>query len=74
LQYRNVDFLSGESLALSATLGKRLKKFNVNQGWRIMDLMYWIVALWVIVGFIVAVAFGFATEKVKDNDGSTGIV
>lgn len=39
-----------------------------------MDIMYWIVASWIIVGFIVAVAFGFATDKGEDNDSATGAV
>lgn len=35
-----------------------------------MDIIYWILALWVIVGFIVAVAFGFFSERGQDNDSS----
>jgi hypothetical protein len=39
-----------------------------------MDILYWIVALWVIVGFIVAVAFGFFSEWGQDNDSSVSTV
>lgn len=28
-----------------------------------MDIIYWIVALWVIVGFVIAVVFGLITDK-----------
>jgi hypothetical protein len=39
-----------------------------------MDNMYWIVALWVIVGFIVAVAFGFFSNRGQNNDSSVSTV
>ena len=34
-----------------------------------MDIIYWIVALWVIVGLIVAVAFGFVTDRGRTMTG-----
>ena len=39
-----------------------------------MEIMYWIVALWIIVGFIVAVAFGFFSNRGQDNDSSVSTV
>ena len=39
-----------------------------------MDNVYWIVALWVIIGFIVAVAFGFFSDRSRDNDSSISTV
>ena len=37
-----------------------------------MDIIYWIwiVALWAFVGFIVAVAFGFISDRGQDNNNS----
>lgn len=39
-----------------------------------MEIIYWIVTLWVIVGFIVAVAFGFFADRGQDNDSSVSTV
>lgn len=39
-----------------------------------MEILYGIVALWVIVGFIVAVAFGFFSDRGQDNDVSARTV
>jgi hypothetical protein len=39
-----------------------------------MDIMYWIVAFWVIVGFIVAVAFGFFSDRGQENDSSVSTI
>ena len=39
-----------------------------------MDNVFWIVALWVIVGFIVAVAFGFFSDRSRNNDSSISTV
>jgi hypothetical protein len=39
-----------------------------------MDIMYWILAMWVIVGFIVAVAFGYFSDRGQGNDSSVSTV
>lgn len=39
-----------------------------------MDIIYWIVALWIIVGVVVAIAFGLVTDKEEDNDRAAGPV
>ena len=39
-----------------------------------MENMYWIVALWVIVGFIVAVAFRFLSNRGQGNESSVSTV
>jgi len=30
-----------------------------------MDIIYWIVALWVIAGFVMAVLFGFVSDSIQ---------
>lgn len=37
-----------------------------------MDIIYWILTLWVVVGLIVAIAFGFSSDKGHDNDSVSG--
>ncbi|HYA38132.1 MAG TPA: hypothetical protein VEI74_07700 [Candidatus Methylomirabilis sp.] len=39
-----------------------------------MENFYWIMAWWVIVGVIVAVAFGFFSDRNKDNDSLNSTV
>jgi len=39
-----------------------------------MDNVYWILALWVIVGLVAAVAFGFFTHRSRDNESSNSTV
>jgi len=37
-----------------------------------MHIIYWIVTLWVIVGFVVAVVFGLITDKGEGNYSAAG--
>jgi len=37
-----------------------------------MEIIYWIVAVWIIVGLVVALVFGLAADKGEDEDGAAG--